>query len=209
MDEKMINKNPLNKKAKTILGFLAFAGVLAIALLAYSHIRNAYENGLAPDFGLAADLPPNLVLGRQEEGALQQRAPDFTILDINGNDLQLSDLLGTPIVLNFWTSWCRFCVQESPYFEALYREMSDEIHIIKVNLLDGQQETFDSVENFMVNNNYTFPLYFDTTGETSGAYNVLFLPMTFFINSEGYIAARAQGAVDEYSLRRGVNIIMQ
>jgi len=136
----------------------------------------------------------------------RQPAPDITVLDINGNEVQLSSLFGKPIVLNFWATWCPACVQESPYFEKLYREMGDEVHFMKVNLLDGRREVRDNVDRFIENHDYTFPVYFDETGLASAPYGIRSIPMTFFIDTDGNLAAAAQGAVDEQMLRQGINM---
>jgi len=136
----------------------------------------------------------------------RQPAPDITVLDINGNEVQLSSLFGKPIVLNFWATWCPACVQESPYFEKLYREMGDEVHFMKVNLLDGRREVRDNVDRFIENHDYTFPIYFDETGLASAPYGIRSIPMTFFIDTDGNLAAAAQGAVDEQMLRQGINM---
>jgi len=188
----------MDKKIKLLLGILVFVVLLVGAFFAYELLLS----------GVGDNLPENLVQGRQEEGSLQQRAPDFTILDMDDNEVRLSDFIGTPVILNFWASWCPTCVREKPYFDELYETMGDEVRILKINLLDGQQETRNTVEAFMAGRDHVFPIYFDTTGEATRAYGVIFLPMTFFINAEGYVAARAQGSVNEETLRRGIELIM-
>jgi len=200
MDNETEIKKDTNKKLKVILGLLAFATLFIGAFFAYNWLQSM-------DDALLPDLPSNLVQGRQETGSLQQQAPNFTMLDIDGNEIQLSDFFGTPIILNFWASWCPSCVREMPYFEALYRETDDEIRILKINLLDGDSETLDRVERFMADHGYTFPIYFVTTGEAAGAYGVRFIPITFFITAEGYVAARAQGAINENILQSGIDLI--
>ena len=134
------------------------------------------------------------------------QAPDITVLDIDGNEIQLSSRFGKPIVLNFWATWCPSCVQESPYFEKLYRELGDEVYFMKVNLLDGNRETRSNVERFIENNDLTVPIYFDETGAASVPYGIRFIPVTFFIDTDGNLAGTAQGAVDEQTLRQGIDL---
>jgi len=134
------------------------------------------------------------------------QAPDFAMYDMYGNEVRLSDFFGKPIVLNFWTTWCPACVTEMPHFEWLHDELGDEIHILKVNLPDDNRgETRERVEQFITDNSYTFPIYFDT-GEGAMVYGVRGIPVTFFIDADGYAAAMAQGPVDEDSLRRGLEL---
>ena len=124
------------------------------------------------------------------------KAFNFTVFDMYGNAVQLSDFFGKPIVLNFWTTWCPACVRSSPYFEQLHRDMGDEIHVLKINL----QEAHHVVEEFMAVNGYTMPVYLDANGEAARAYSIRSIPDTFFINANGYITARAVGAMDESRL---------
>ena len=141
-----------------------------------------------------------------EKGEPIPQAPDFAMYDMYGNEVRLSDFFGKPIVLNFWTTWCPGCVVEMPHFERLYEELGSEIHIIKVNLPDDTRgETRERVEQFVADNNYSFPIYFDT-GEGAMAYGVRSIPVTFFIDADGYAVAMAQGPVDEDTLRRGLEM---
>jgi len=136
------------------------------------------------------------------------RAPDFTVLDVFSSEVHFYDFLGKPVVLNFWATWCPNCVEESPHFETLYQEMGDEVHFVKVNLLDGDRETRGRVNNFMNTHGYTFPVYFDTTGQASGLYGVRTIPLTVFIDAEGYLVAITQGQITEYQLREGIELAM-
>lgn len=194
----------MNKKVKAILGVAIFAVLIAAAAFAYGRLSDIAP---APD-NLAPIVPDNPEQTSPDDPAEYERpeAPDFTMLDQDGNEVRLSDFFGKPVVLNFWATWCPSCVQESPYFESIYREMGGEIHIVKVNLLDGQRETRAEVDRFMADNEYTFPIYFDVTGEAAGAYGIHFIPVTFFIDADGRLAARAQGAVDEQALRDGIDM---
>jgi len=132
-------------------------------------------------------------------------APDFAMYDIDGNLVRLSDFAGRPVVLNFWTTWCPACVRETPYFQQLYDEMGDEIYILKVNLLDGRRETREQVDNFMAAGGYSFPIYFDE-GDGAIYYNVRSIPVTFFIDAQGYAVASVTGMVNEDVLQRGLEL---
>jgi len=202
----------MNNKIKALLGLLAFAVLIVAAVFAYDRLQNEVESpdnlvllGTEPD----TDTEIQMELETEEDtpNPLQQ-APDFTVFDMDGNEVSLSDLLGNPFVLNFWTTWCPSCVLESPYFEQLYLNMGNEVRILKVNLIDGQRETRQNVDDFITTHGYTFPVYFDTTGEASRAYSVRSIPNTFFINADGYIAARIMGIAREQTLQAGIDAIL-
>jgi len=186
----------MHKKIAVIIGVLAFTMLITAAAIGYDWLSERAEppNNLIvevvpmEDMLSESDIPP--------EEPTAERAPDFALYDQDGNVLHLSDFIGKPIVLNFWATWCPSCVIETPYFEALYQDLGDEIHVIKVNLLDGQRETRERVDDFMAAGNYTFPLYFDS-GDGAFEYGIRAIPMTFFIDAYGYLVAYTQGAVDE------------
>ena len=184
----------MNKKYKAILGILALAGGIALAVIAYDWLSERTD---APH-NVADTIPQPET--QQTEGS---PTPDFTMYDTYGNEVRLSDFFGKPIVLNFWTTWCPACVREMPYFEDLYYEMGDEIHILKVNLLDGQRQTREIVDNFMADRGYNFPIFFDT-GSGAALYGVRSIPLTLFINADGYEVNRILGSANADTLRRGL-----
>lgn len=144
-----------------------------------------------------------------QDGSTDQKkmAPDFSVVDAQGNTVKLSDLAGKPVVLNFWASWCPPCKSEMPEFEAAYRELGSEVQFMMVDVTDGQRETVETAAAYVAGQGYTFPVFFDTQYEASYQYNVQSIPKTYFIDKEGYLVAGAQGAIDEEALRRGIDMI--
>ena len=182
----------LSKQVKAILGILLFVAAMVAIIFVYNLFLDRVY------------IPENIAESQSD----MQLAPDFTMEDEQGNQVRLSDFRGKPVVLNFWASWCPSCVIETPYFDALYQEMGDEIQILKVNLIGSNGETRSHVGAFMDDGGYSFPVFFDTLQEGSMFYSVRFLPMTFFINSDGYLIAHARGAVDDTILQAGLDLII-
>ena len=197
----------MNIKTKTLIGVTAFVVLIAVAVFAYERLLTD-EN--APD-NLVLITEQDEIKSEPEEQYNQNEtprsiAPDFMVLDADNNEVRLSDFFGKPIVLNFWASWCPSCVAEMSAFESMYHEVGNEVHFVKVNLLDGVRETREGVETFMLELDLTFSVYFDTTGEAANAYRVRGIPITFFINAEGEMVAWVQGAADEQTLRNGIEM---
>lgn len=134
-------------------------------------------------------------------------APDFTVYDAGGNPVKLSDHLGKPVVLNFWASWCGPCRKEMPDFDEVYKEMGDQVAFLIINLTDGKQETVDSASAFIASQGYTFPVFYDTASQAAYAYGVQSIPTTYFVDAQGYLVARATGAIDKETLKRGIEMI--
>ena len=134
-------------------------------------------------------------------------APDFTVYDQQGNPVKLSDMIGKPVVLNFWASWCGPCRSEMPDFDEVWRELGDEVVFMIVNLTDGTYETVASAQSFIDSMGYSFPVYFDITEEAAYEYQIVSIPTTFFISARGNLIAYAEGALDGETLKYGISLI--
>ncbi len=136
-----------------------------------------------------------------------KKAKDFTVLNNEGENINLSDFFGKPIIVNFWASWCGPCKMELPEFEEAYKTYGEEIEILMVNLTDEYRETVESAKKFTKDNNYSFPLYFDTEYSASNAYGVYSIPRTLFINKDGNIVKSFTGVIDKETLDRYIKIL--
>ena len=192
----------MNSKKKILIIAVVFVLLLAGAFLLY----NKLSGSVSPDQLAAEDEAQN----QDEESDGQQakvKAPDFVVYDKDGNKVGLSDYLGKAVVLNFWASWCGPCASEMPDFEEAYKERGDEIQFLMVNLTDGYQETMESATEYIQEQGFTFPVFYDTESNAANTYATYSIPMTFFIDSEGYMAARATGALDSATLKKGLDMI--
>ena len=142
------------------------------------------------------------------EDIKKNTAPDFTVLDKDGNTVRLSEKFGKPIVINFWATWCPPCKQELPDFDKLSKEYGDRIVFMMVNLADGYRDTVDGTKRFVSGKGYTFPVYFDTKDNAASAYNVSSIPQTTFIDAKGNIYTTRIGAMNEATLRIYLNALL-
>ena len=143
----------------------------------------------------------------KEDKSEYTKAFDFSVYDENGNAYKLSEFEGKPVVLNFWASWCGPCKSEMPEFETAYQTYGDNIHFLMVNLTDGYQESVESAKGFIEKNGYTFPVYYDTSYDAAKTYSVYAVPVTYFIDEEGYIIAWGNGALSAEKLKEGIGYI--
>lgn len=135
-------------------------------------------------------------------------APDFTVYDAEGNEVNLSDFVGKPVVVNFWASWCGPCQMEMPDFDEKFKEYGEEVQFLMVNMTDGVQETLENAKKFAAESGYTFPVYYDTDIDAAMTYGVNSIPSTYFIDAEGHVIARAAGMIDAGTLQYGIEMIL-
>jgi peroxiredoxin len=118
-------------------------------------------------------------------------APDFTLQTINGQTVNLSDFRGKPVMLNFWSINCPACQFQMPYIQVFYSERSDqEITLLTINVGDSTS----AVQDYVTSRGLTFPVLLDPEGRVAGAYGIIGVPMTFFIDAEGILRAYKIGA---------------
>ena len=123
------------KIGKEQLGMFAVAAVLfvGIAFLAWTQRPGADDNNASA--GTASDDISDLRLGMIDLHSPNpgQLAPDFVLEDAQGNRVRLSDFRGTPVFLNFWATWCPFCIEEMPDMQLIQDQFGDQLVVLGVN----------------------------------------------------------------------------
>ena len=119
-------------------------------------------------------------------------ASDFTLPDLDGKPVKLSDYRGKVVLVNFWATWCPPCRREMPSMERLSQQLKGQPFVI---LAVNQQEEADQVFAFtgQLEPAPTFPILFDRNSTVSHAWNVLGLPASFIVDKQGRVAYRAMG----------------
>ncbi len=123
-----------------------------------------------------------------------QNAVDFTLKDLEGNLVRLSDFRGKNVVLvNFWATWCVPCVKEFPHFQRFHETYKEKGLVILAISVDGP-ESVAMVKPFMKRYEYAFPVLLDTNSEVIALYNPrVVLPYTVLVDRDGNIRHVHQG----------------
>lgn len=118
-------------------------------------------------------------------------APDFIIRDASGKSLQLSDLRGTVVLLNFWATWCPPCQEEVPALSRLNAAMSGKgFRMLAVSIDEGGS---DAVESFFRKTGYRLPTFLDPGSKIGKMYGITGVPETFIIDPQGIIRRKVVG----------------
>ena len=184
-------------KAAILLVVAAFLGLLAYGL-AQKAPADAIDDALArgePAPAPALELP---VLTRGEPGPAL--AGDVRRAALDGV-ISLPELRGTPLVLNFWASWCPPCREEAPLLERTWR-LERRKGVLFLGL--DQQDLSGDARAFVEELGLSYPTIRDESDDVGRAWGVTGLPETFFLSARGEVVGHVIGAVSEEHLRAGI-----
>jgi peroxiredoxin len=143
--------------------------------------------GLPDLFPRTEQFPGNLL-------TVGNPVPDFTGNTLDGRQIHLSDLKGSIVAVSFWASWCEPCKAEMPVLQSAVLNYSDaRFVVLAVNA--GEDES--SVNSFVSGLNITMPVILDPDKTIFKRYNVVVLPVTIWIDSQGIVRAEHIGSLDQ------------
>ena len=131
-----------------------------------------------------------LIIPPATSSALEQ-AKDFELISVDGKTYRLSELKGQVVLLNFWATWCKYCIKENPSLDRLYTKFRDDWLIVLGISVDRSGAT---LKDFLLDNPVSYPVLLDSRGKVFvRTYTLRGIPVTFLINREGYIVERLMG----------------
>jgi cytochrome c biogenesis protein CcmG/thiol:disulfide interchange protein DsbE len=182
---------------------LRIAGVLAavafVALLAYGLTTKAENTTIDDALSRGEAVPaPAFALSRLSDGRRARAA--WTRAAADGK-VSLRELRGTPLVLNFWASWCDPCRAEAKVLERAWKQQaSTDVLFVGLDAQDAREDARDFIAQFGL----TFPHVRDPGNDTQRAWGVTGLPETYFIGTDGRVVGHVIGTVDDAQLRDGI-----
>lgn len=97
-------------------------------------------------------------------------ASDFTLRDVTGKTVSLSDYKGKVIILSFWATWCQPCKEEMPHLDKMYKELGDEgLQVLSVSFDDARMRS--KVISYVRQRGFSFPVVMDPDSKAIGMYN--------------------------------------
>ena len=138
--------------------------------------------------------------------AKSQTYYDFTLTDLNGDDVSLSELLKNgPVLLGFWATWCSPCKEEMKYMQEIYDKYKEKgFTYLAVNT--DSQKSLSKVKSYISSKGYTFPVVLDTDEKIFNAYLGEGMPYSLLITQDKEIVAKHLGFIvgDEGKIEKEV-----
>ena len=134
-------------------------------------------------------------------------APDFTVYDLDGKAVKLSDFRGKPIVVNIWASTCGPCKSEMPDFQKAYEKYGGEVQFLMVDYIGFYGESVKSGQGYVDGQGYTFPVYFDTDHDAARTYGINSIPFTMFINEDFELYTYLRGMTNFETIEKYIKLI--
>jgi peroxiredoxin len=161
--------------------FLQCLSVILILLVSFSFKAEGGED----DF--YSKMRISLIKGNK-------KAPDFSLKDLNGKEVEIKQFKGKVIFLNFWATWCGPCKEEMPGMEVLHQQLKERNFVMLTISVD--YEGIKPVQEFINRHRYTFSVLLDPKGETLDLFEVKGIPTTFFVDKKGKMIGKAIGPRD-------------
>lgn len=137
-----------------------------------------------------------------KEATVGEVAPDFSLKNLDGEDVSLSDFRGKKVLINFWATTCKYCVIEMPDLNKVDQENEDVV-VLAVDVMEEQKKVKDYIEE----GGYDFKVLLDTKGDVSRNYLVRAFPTTYGIDEDGVIAIAIPGMLTKEQMEQVIVVI--
>ncbi|MCF8241537.1 MAG: TlpA family protein disulfide reductase [Melioribacteraceae bacterium] len=138
----------------------------------------------------------------QNENDLK-RIQNFSAEHLDDNVVELNDYIGDgPLLLNFWATWCKPCIEEMKQFQKLYEKYSDQgMKMVAVSV--DSERSVSKVKPFIKSRGYTFDVVYDTNGDIARQFYAQSIPYTMIVNKKGEIVYTHSGYMKGDEIKTG------
>ncbi|MBD3225151.1 MAG: redoxin domain-containing protein [Caldithrix sp.] len=176
-----------NQSTRKILLPIGTAVIIIAALFfVFSDINKQEANA-----GDTANAQKQQTAASNQPAENANMAPDFTLNNLQGEEVSLSDYKGKVVFVNFWATWCNPCRQEIPHFIDFMEEYNDDFVVLGI-ALDPRE--FDKVPGFVQSMDINYPVLMDKKGVSQLYGGIRAIPTTFVVNRDGEIVDKIRGS---------------
>jgi peroxiredoxin len=141
----------------------------------------------------------------KDKGGATSAAPDFTLQDLSGKSVKLSDQKGKVVLVEFWATWCPPCRESIPTLEKLHRQYAAKgLVILAVSVDEGG---LDAVKKFVAEHKMTYPVL-QGTDDVTGKYMVRLIPAMFLVDKQGNIKKQFMGGGNDDELDKEIKALL-
>ncbi|MBP3867237.1 MAG: TlpA family protein disulfide reductase [Eggerthellaceae bacterium] len=194
-----------SSKRGPVIALVALVIVLAVGFFAYDVLSSSH--GKASSSSSAA--------AKSEWAAPSGTGPmladyDATVYTETGTPTAFSEIAdGKPLVINFWATWCPYCVQEMPDYLDIYHDYESRVSFAFVDCADGSRETVSKASAWLSDNGFgDLPAYYDTKSEAQYMYGASSLPTTVVVSADGEVMTVSPGMIDADLLRSALDSLL-
>jgi cytochrome c biogenesis protein CcmG, thiol:disulfide interchange protein DsbE len=181
------------RRSRTLLWSLLLVALLSIA-------ATCGDPSEPPDPADAGPPAQNAVTAP----LLPTHVAELPSFDVQTYQELLTQLHGTPVVVNVWAAWCGPCQAEVPLLHAASQTYGDQVQFLGVDILDSR----DGARGFIDEHGLTYPSVFDPSGNIRDSFGVIGQPVTVFYDAQGNVAETWEGQLTQTALDQGIHAAM-
>ncbi len=164
--------------------------------------------------GLVKPYIKNKDLGTVDKNNSQQQdkvaVPNFEFMDGDGNVVEFDSFKGKPVVINFWGTWCPWCVHEMADFDKAVGEYGEDVNFLFLDVANNEEETPEKVEEFLREKGFdNITSYYDNPGYGIYMFGINSFPTTVYIDKDGYLYDAAIGRTNYDAIKAVVDSMLQ
>ena len=207
-----------NKRYGVIVAAIALVVVLVLAFVGYRVLApKQTETQPVAQSSQSADVSQQTQGQTQDQSQQQsQMEPlkladyDATVYTADGQPKKMTEIAaGKPLVINFWATWCPYCVQEMPDFQGIFHDYGDRLSFAFVDSTDGRRETKEAAQTWLAENGLDdLPAYYDTDLDATATFGASSLPSTVIVSAEGEIMMAKAGRINDASMRSALDTLV-